>query len=168
MLSIHPRNIKNFIKIPSHSLIGKAENRILQPSSESFMELGVSCNNNTLFPLIDIVISSNLPNKKQLMELILHSIMNFNTIIKSYPQYRNYLQKNTKYDISLEKTLEKHLKYFKVNYYDQMFLKKPGIFFLVKLAASVEEEREKDNNKSEELESKLIFCEHILHRRVNY
>ena len=102
------------------------------------------------------------------MELILHSIMNFNTIIKSYPQYRNYLQKYTKYDISLEKTLEKHLKYFKVNYYDQMFLKKPGIFFLVKLAASVEEEREKDNNKSEELESKLIFCEHILHRRVNY
>lgn len=45
----------------------EGDNIILRSSSELFMELGLSNNNNIILPLIDIIVENNLPNREKLV-----------------------------------------------------------------------------------------------------
>ena len=94
VLSIHSRNLKCFLKTTSKSIIGESiniQNFNIRPSSESFIEFGLSNNNNILLPLIDAVIENNLPNELNLIKSLNWAISKFNSYIDNFPDYKYYL-----------------------------------------------------------------------------
>lgn len=66
IISLHPRNLNQFTKT-FKTMFLEGDNIILRSSSELFMELGLSNNNNIILPLIDIIVENNLPNREKLV-----------------------------------------------------------------------------------------------------
>jgi hypothetical protein len=87
---MHPMNLNHFLN-SGRSMIAEStqvENYILHSSCESFMEFGVSSNNNILLPLLDSIVTNNLANSLNMVKTIYQAIMNFNDQISSYPDYK--------------------------------------------------------------------------------
>ena len=119
VFSIYPRNIELYMKYILPKFIGlddgdhlqdsenlslsqksMLQNFILKPCSESIIEFGISQNNNLILPLIDWIDS----NEKTIIETLYEAILKFNTNIKEYPQYEEYLILHTDYNIGLQQT----------------------------------------------------------------
>jgi len=169
LVSLHPRNIKSFTRSSYKYAIGKWEVRIIKPSWESFMEYGMSCNNNLLFPLVDVIAENSLHNAHTLIQSIYGAIFSFNDLINSYPAYKNYLDQHTDYNHALVQTIQKNPKFFSINIYDdEGFISKLGVFFLLKLSSIIYNQSEysqKDIYKNLNVDSKferILFVNIIL------
>jgi hypothetical protein len=163
---MHPLNLSHFLST-GKSVIAEntqIENYILHSSCESFMEFGVSSNNNILLPLLDSIVTNNLSNAPGMIKTIYHTIINFNDQISSYPDYRKYLLDHTKYNEGLEKTylrVYENTKIFnQIDFYKKMFVTDPPVLFLVQLCQLILEKSQieyKQTDKFINSESKFIL-----------
>ena len=160
VFSIYPRNLELYIKYtwpkynkvsndsilknfhlpnPSNQTLAEKstlQNFIMRPSSESIMEFGISQNNNIILPLIDWIDSS----EKKIIETLYEAIFKFNSYIKEYPQYKEYLSLNTDYNIGLQQTYlkvyqKKHILWeFMDKYFiESRFIEHPPLMFYIEL-----------------------------------
>lgn len=140
VVSMHPMNLNHFLN-SGKSVIAEStqvENYILHSSWESFMEFGVSSNNNILLPLLDSIVTNNLVHTLNMVKTIYTAIMNFNDQILSYPDYKKYLLDHTNYNDGLEKTYlrvyESTMIFNQIDYINKMFIVgEPSIFFTIQL-----------------------------------
>ena len=94
VLSLHSRNLKCYIKTNNRSILGDSmyiKNFLIRPSSESFIEFGLTNNNNILLPLIDAIIANSLPNEINLIRSLNWAIQKFNLYTNNFPDYKKYL-----------------------------------------------------------------------------
>ena len=139
VLSLHPLNLKHFFRTSSKTIIGEStriENFLLHSSCESFMEFGITYNNNLLMPLLNAITENNLENMGKLSEIIYNTIFNFNAFLENYPEYKQYLLRHTEFNTGLQQTYlkvyEQHKLFTLVEYIDHMFIEHPPLFFFIK------------------------------------
>ena len=100
------------------------------------MEFGISQNNNIILPLIDWIDSS----EKKIIHILYEAIFKFNSYIKEYPQYKEYLISHTDYNVGLQQTYlkiyqNKHVLWeFMDKYFiENRFIEQPPLMFYINL-----------------------------------
>lgn len=132
-------NLKHFMK-SNRNIIGKSariENFLLHSSCESFMELGMSHNNNLLLPLANAIVENNLENSNILLGIIYMTVHRFNEYITYYPEYSKYLLEHTEYQTGLEQTYlrvyQKQQFFAMIIYFNKLFIDHPSLMFVINL-----------------------------------
>lgn len=122
------------------SIVGEStsvENYVFHWSGESFLELGISFNNNILLPLLNAIIENGLENTEGLVKNINEILIKLNGFVNLYPEYKQYLLRHTDYNIGLQQTYLKIYEKAKVIpqmvMFDQMFIESPPLMFYITL-----------------------------------